>query len=133
MEIEQRSKYNKDNGSRISIREEYYKYEKGKNLSGPRSVGLKSVILVGTQSFLIYINKYRHKRVCTHACSVAQSFPNSLQPMDCSPPGSSLHGISPGKNTVVGCHFPPPWNLPNSGIEPLLPVSPCIGRQILYH
>ena len=26
-------------------------------------------------------------------------------PMDCSPPGSSVHGISPGKNTGVGCHF----------------------------
>ena len=24
--------------------------------------------------------------------------------MDCSPPGSSLHGDSPGKNTGVGCH-----------------------------
>ena len=25
-------------------------------------------------------------------------------PMDCSPPGSSVHGDSPGKNTEVGCH-----------------------------
>ena len=25
--------------------------------------------------------------------------------MDCSPPGSSVHGASPGKNTGVGCHF----------------------------
>ena len=25
-------------------------------------------------------------------------------PMDCSPPGSSVHGNSPGKNTGVGCH-----------------------------
>ena len=24
--------------------------------------------------------------------------------MDCSPPGSSVHGNSPGKNTWVGCH-----------------------------
>ena len=24
--------------------------------------------------------------------------------MDCSPPGSSVHGGSPGKNTGVGCH-----------------------------
>ena len=27
--------------------------------------------------------------------------------MDCSPPGSSIHGDSPGKNTEVGCHFLP--------------------------
>ena len=26
-------------------------------------------------------------------------------PMDCSLPGSSVHGGSPGKNTRVGCHF----------------------------
>ena len=26
-------------------------------------------------------------------------------PMDCSPPGSSVHGDSPGKNSGVGCHF----------------------------
>ena len=25
--------------------------------------------------------------------------------MDCSPPDSSIHGIFPGKNTGVGCHF----------------------------
>ena len=27
------------------------------------------------------------------SCSVASGVPNSLQPMDCSPPGSSVHGI----------------------------------------
>ena len=30
---------------------------------------------------------------------------NSWHPMDCSLPGSSVHGISQGKNTGVGCHF----------------------------
>ena len=25
-------------------------------------------------------------------------------PMDCSPPGSFVHGDSPGKNTGVSCH-----------------------------
>ena len=28
-----------------------------------------------------------------------------VTPMDSSPPGSSVHGILPGKNTGVGCHF----------------------------
>ena len=61
---------------------------------------------------------------------VAQSYPTLCDPMDCSPPGSSVHGIfqtrvlewsaiallhgcpsdphprdSPGKNTGAGCHF----------------------------
>ena len=47
--------------------------------------------------------------------------------MDCSPPGFSVHGGSPGKNTGVGCHAllqGIPWRrrihalLPNPEIEP---------------
>ena len=37
-------------------------------------------------------------------CLVAQSCLTLCDPMDCSPPGSSVHGDSPGKNTGVGCH-----------------------------
>ena len=37
-------------------------------------------------------------------CLVAQSCPTFCDPMDCSPPGSSVHGDSPDKNTGVGCH-----------------------------
>ena len=35
---------------------------------------------------------------------VAQSCPTLRDPMDCSLPGSSIHGIFPGKSTGVGCH-----------------------------
>ena len=35
---------------------------------------------------------------------VAQSCPTLHDPMDCSLPGSSVHGIFPGKSTEVGCH-----------------------------
>ena len=35
---------------------------------------------------------------------VAQSCPICSDPMDQSPPGSSVHGIFPGKSTGVGCH-----------------------------
>ena len=37
-----------------------------------------------------------------HLC--AQSCWTLCNSMDCSPPGSSVHGDSPGKNTGVGCH-----------------------------
>ena len=43
----------------------------------------------------------------SRACMYAQSL-NCVQlcdPVDCSPPGSSVHGILPGKNAGVGCHF----------------------------
>ena len=37
-------------------------------------------------------------------CLVAQSCPTLCDRMDCSPPGSYVHGNSAGKNTGVGCH-----------------------------
>ena len=43
--------------------------------------------------------------------------------MDYSPPGSSVHGKNcPGKNTVMGCHFLSPRDLPGPGTEPTSPV-----------
>ena len=38
-------------------------------------------------------------------CLVTKSCPTFCDPMDCSLPGFSVHGDSPGKNTGVGCHF----------------------------
>ena len=35
---------------------------------------------------------------------VVQPCPTLCDPVDCSPPGSSVHGDSPGKNTGVGCY-----------------------------
>ena len=37
--------------------------------------------------------------------SVAQSCLTLWNPTDCRPPGSSVHGIFPGKNTRVDCYF----------------------------
>ena len=49
--------------------------------------------------------------------------------MDCSPPGSSVHGIFPSKNTGVGCHF----LLQGSSRFMYWTHGPCTGRKILYH
>ena len=38
-------------------------------------------------------------------CLVAQSYSTLWDPVDCSPPDSSVHWILLGKNTGVGCHF----------------------------
>ena len=54
--------------------------------------------------------------------SVAQSCPTLCDPMDCSPPGFSVHRDSPGKNTGVGCQSFLPRDLPNPGIEPRSPA-----------
>ena len=50
--------------------------------------------------------KRPHTRV-SEWCVRAKSLQSSLtlcDPVDCSPPGSSVHEASPGKNTGVGCH-----------------------------
>ena len=47
------------------------------------------------------IHIYVYTRI--HMCLVTQSCPTLCDPMDCSPPCSSVHGNSPGKNTGVGC------------------------------
>ena len=55
-------------------------------------------------------------------CLVARSCPILCDLMDCSPPGSSVHGDSPGKNIGHRLPCPPPGNLPNPGIEPRSPT-----------
>ena len=62
-----------------------------------------------------------------HCFSVAKSCPTLCNPMDCSPPGFSVHGF-PGKNTAVGCHFF------LQGIFPTQVSNPSLrrGRRILY-
>ena len=47
---------------------------------------------------------------------VTQSCPTLCHPMDCSPPGSSVHGISQAR-ILSGLPFPSPGNLTDSGIE----------------
>ena len=60
---------------------------------------------------------------------VAQSCPTLCDPMDCSPPGSSIHEIFPGKGTGMGCHFLLQGIFPTEGSNPGLPHC----RQKLYH
>ena len=55
--------------------------------------------------------------MCVHACIAAQSCLTLCDPMNCSLPGSSVHGNSLGKDTGVGCHGPPLEELPDPGIE----------------
>ena len=61
-------------------------------------------------------------------CLVAQACPTLGDPMDCSPPGSSVHGNSPGKKTGVGCHPLLQGIFPTQGMNPGLPHC----RRFLY-
>ena len=73
---------------------------------------------------------WRHLDVSTDLCVlVVQSCPTLCDPMDCSPPGSSVRGDSPSKNTGMGCHSLLQRVFSSQGSNPGL--SQC--RQILYH
>ena len=61
-------------------------------------------------------------------CLAAQLCLTFCDPVGCSPPGSSAHGDSPGKNTGVGCHFLLQGIFPTQGSNPDLPHC----RRILY-
>ena len=64
---------------------------------------------------------------CVHAKSL-QSCSVLCNPVDCSPPGSSVHGVLQvtGENTRVGVPCPSPWDRPDPGIEP---VSPALAGE----
>ena len=57
--------------------------------------------------------------------------------MGCSPPGFSVHGILPGKNAGVGCHFPLQVIFPTQGSNPhllyrqagSLPLAPLVHAE----
>ena len=60
---------------------------------------------------------------------VAQSCPTLCKATDCSPPGSSVHGILQDKSTGVGCHALLQGIFPTQGSNPGLSHY----EQILYH
>ena len=68
-------------------------------------------------------------RVGIGMCLVAQSCLTLCDPMDCSPPGSSVPGDSLGKNTRVGYHALFQGISPTQGLNPGLPHC----RRILSH
>ena len=76
---------------------------------------------------VIYIILYLYYIVCV--CLVTQSCLTLCNPMNCSPPGSFVHGNSPDLNTGVVYHDLLQGIFPTQGSNPGLPHC----RQILYH
>ena len=74
----------------------------------------------GKTKNMIYIYTHTHT-----LCLVTQSYLTLCNPMDCSPPGSSDHGDSLGKNTEVGCHALLQGIFPTQGSNPGLPHCRC--------
>ena len=79
-------------------------------------------------SLLKAVSIYHLYCACVHA-QLIWSCLTLCDPMDCSPPGSSVNGDSPGKNTIVGCHDFLHGIFPTQGSNSGLPHQ----RWILYH
>ena len=71
------------------------------------------------------VSATRESTIASHSVVSNSSQPHGL---DCSPPGSSVHLDSPGKNTGAGCHFLLQGIFPTQGLNPGL----LYFRQILY-
>ena len=64
--------------------------------------------------FLLQCMKAKSESEVTQVC------PTLCDPMDCSLPGSSVHGDSPGKNNGMGCHSLLQGIFPTQGSNPHL-------------
>ena len=60
-----------------------------------------------------------------HVCQVTQSCATLCDPMDCSSPGSSVHGILQAR-VLQWVAMPSSRNLPNPGTEPVSPAAPAL-------
>ena len=61
--------------------------------------------------------------MCVCALMLSHSAVFLCDPVDCSPPGSSVHGIFPGKDIGVRCHSLLQGIFPTQGLNPrLLPL-----------
>ena len=68
----------------------------------------------------------------TCCCLVAKSNPLLCEPMECSPPGSSVHGISQVRILEwVAMSFSRGSSLPRD--QTFVSYVSCTGRQVLYH
>ena len=82
-----------------------------------QDIGTK--VSIGLSFFLI--SNYKYNLNMYHMCAVclvAQLCPALCDRMDCSPPGSYVHGDSPGKNTGVACHALLQGIFPTQGSKP---------------
>ena len=70
----------------------------------PEKANSKYFRFCGPPPLLQLLNSALVACACSMHTKLLQSCPTLCDPMDCSPPGSSVHGDSPGKNSEVGCH-----------------------------
>ena len=80
---------------------------------------------VGIPCSFTLLEEFSHRLFPVHVCKVTQSCLALCDPMDCSPPGSSIHGILQARVLELLC--PPPGKLPNPETEPTSLTSPTLA------
>ena len=81
---------------------------------------------IDSNAFSIVSNSVRLGTCICYCCLVVKLCLTLCNPMDCSPPGSSVHGDSLGKNTGVSCHALLQWMFLAQRSNPCL-MSPALG------
>ena len=70
--------------------------------------------------------------ICVCVCTRSVMSNSLNDPMDCSLPGSSVHGILQAR-ILRGLTFSAPGDLPDPGIKPGVSHISCTGGQIVCH
>ena len=97
----------------------------GLKLHNPNAGGQSSIPGQGTRSPVLQLRVHVRGGKSLQLCTTL------WDPIDCSPPGSSVHGILQAR-ILEWVAMPSSRDLPDPGIELESHVS-CIGRRVLYH
>ena len=87
----------------------------------PHCTSFSYHLTVAPRDTLTQLFAYRND--CAVLCLVTQSWLTLCDPMEHSPPGSSVYGESPGKNTGVGCHALLQGNFQIQGLNPVSHIA----------
>ena len=85
-----------------------------------------STLTLDVQSSELWENVFLSFKSPVHA-KLLQSCPTLCDPMDCSPPGSSVHGILQARILEKGCHFLLQGIFLTLGIELTSLMSPALA------
>ena len=90
------------------------------------------------QQQILNLETYPHRREVgkpgpTHVhAKLLQSCPSLCNPVDCRPPGSSVHGILQAR-ILEWVAMPPPGDLPDPTIKPVSLMSPVLAGRFFIN
>ena len=135
-------------GSHVPIWKFYYYRRRGKHICKDILYFLPAVLIFAFPKYVFYpsganfvytLGKQPNLTLLSCLSGKSLHHVGLCDSMDCSPPGSSVHGILQARirewltmPSSRGLPCPPPGDLPNLWLELTSHIS-CIGRRVLYH